>query len=749
MRVPLLRNCRAAATVGLLCGLALALLACSGQSPSVSVGDPAVFTALHIRAAQASFEADEGRQASVIADMDRYFRTPVADYPAKKLRMDAMLDSTQRHRAIAQAVSSSLAIQLTANAAGALSGGAGGVSGATGGTGGASASPNSDGQSGHSGAGGSTGATGATGASGSSGGTGATGATGNGQSQKAGQQGGGEQESPTDRLAEAVAKSVDAASAPADGSSDSIDRAADFYTAYLLKSLRLYGGDSRVIPAKELYDVWTAAEILAAAKAQKAAQASASASNKQPKTEPKAGDVAMFNLVRSLLLGPAARAEPTLAPTTGVAQSAPKPRTVVEGSQSPKPTPPSPVEAKPIAATAIQLETSGSSPKETPKSPDSDKRREDHIVVSIDPQAYTTVENKRVEAQLELDARARQERANLIAQAEQLRQALNGPPDKKPGSGKTNQITGADVARTFLGLTPGADPVEAAQHNFDTVVKAARESAERFTAASAPAQRLILLLFQVEVHPGTAANKMTGVRARVVAYKLKCSCEQTVDASHPSPLKVFRLHPTRNYDLEDQEFADALTENLAVAISGQVSAGLSGKAAESVAAQAAEKRRFLSRITKTASWSDAPNAEFGWNFYPSNLQVRERAPLERVAGLVYGPALGRYTVDAYLEGGARDCAAYLVVPTNLESFTLEISHVVASLDGSDVETRRVLSSPGVWTSPDGRTALRRVTLPSYAGYEHAALLGNMVGVKETPIVPMTFQPTSDVAMQVR
>ena len=195
------------------------------QPPKVGIGDPAVFTALHWRAAQESLHADSGKHASAIDDMNRYFRTPADDYSTTKLRMDVMLDSTQRRQSIAQAVASSLALNLAfaaSQSTPAPSSAAACTNTGTSGSGSKGASATSEGKS----------------------------ATTEGESTQPAKA----TPSVVDAikaLAEQLAKQSDETTA-ADSPFDMIDRAFDFYYAYLLKQLRLYGIDSRVLPQEQV-----------------------------------------------------------------------------------------------------------------------------------------------------------------------------------------------------------------------------------------------------------------------------------------------------------------------------------------------------------------------------------------------------------------------------------------------------------------------------------------------------------------
>jgi len=734
-----------------LAGAVAALAGCSYDPPSASMGDPAVFTALHVRAAQASLESATGRRASPLADLDRYFRSTPEAYKTGKLRMDAMLDSTQRHRAIAQAVASSLALEL------ALAGKAGEADKSGGSGKGGEQNPkaaagektNPQSKSGQDGGDKKTGEqprkddTSANkkkdGASGDGSGKVPKKEPGKedpekpGDGTNGGKGGGSSLADEVRRLADELAKSAES-TVPADSPFDALDRSADFFTAFLLKELRLFGGDSRALPAKQMYSVWAAAEQVGAKRAKLAESEARKPDSKpepkpDPKPEPRAADIAMFELMRGLLLGPSNNA-PTVPPAPPP-PAAPEQKPAKLGQTAPQeqhaagqvPAPPV-LRAQPIGEImSIDKErdsTQGGSKSDNKNEDERKDGKNRRPVVQVEPQAYENVVKARLAAELELDQRERTERASWVSKADALRKEINtslkaAPTKKKPEKPKPSTPT-------------PREEYEKAVKEYDTVVASARSAIEQ--SPGPQAQRLILLVLQAHVHPGTEKNYMVGLRARVVSCRdgvaqsagtaYATGTEGASPSSLPNVVRVVRLHPTRNYDVEDQMFAQSLSEQLSLTVSGQFATDVQGKLAGALAEQAAEKRRFLSRVPKLCSWSDAASGEFGWNFYPSNLAVRERSPTERLSGLVYAPNFTLYAVDAYLEGGARDCAAYLVVPTTLKSFTLEIEQVVAPLDGSDHERRGTLG---------GRDASRStivIDLPEYTPYEHAAMLGNMV-----------------------
>jgi len=140
-------------------------------------------------------------------------------------------------------------------------------------------------------------------------------------------------------------------------------------------------------------------------------------------------------------------------------------------------------------------------------------------------------------------------------------------------------------------------------------------------------------------------------------------------------VKVIRLHPTRTYDIDQVTFGESTRRAFGLAASASGSAkglGASGNADIQGNEEESARQKFLSRITKVASFADAADHSFGFNFYPSNLQVEEtNIPF---GALLLGKATS-YKVTGYLEAGARDCAAFIVLPRDLKSFTCEASGV--------------------------------------------------------------------------
>ena len=194
-------------------------------------------------------------------------------------------------------------------------------------------------------------------------------------------------------------------------------------------------------------------------------------------------------------------------------------------------------------------------------------------------------------------------------------------------------------------------------------------------------RRLLWLVLQAQVHPGSRPDHMTGVRVKILrAEALDCTGE--VAKTYPaSAVQVTRLHPTRSYDVEESAFSESLASYLQLRAAAK--AAISGvkvdaKAAADLAQQSEARRRFLTRVNKSVSFADADEHTFGWNFYPSNLTISQRPWFVRLLGQP------KYRVDAHLEGGARDCLVALVVPADVNRVVCRSYSVSAAIDRDDL-----------------------------------------------------------------
>jgi hypothetical protein len=759
-----------------------------GELPRAEMSDPAVFTVLHMRAAQASLSNDSGRPASTLNDLDRYFRLTPEEYKKKKLRMDDMLDSHQRHSAIAQAVARSLAIQLqiTGDPAAAAAGLAASSSTKPATTPTTKTSPASDPST--------------SSATKDDTKTNLTKDTDpkkddtkkdpakkddttKDNTKKDGTTKEDSKKSDTpdpeaernkllQKLNDEMAKFVDQAEV-ADSPFDTLDRANDFYTALIIKSLRTYGVDSRALPPQHLYDVWTAYEKFKVAEGSfRDVQAANPKTDKPDKPDPKPdsklpGSDAYFDVIRQMLIGPPP-SPPTIFVKTPPEQGLKTPETPpAPKPEAPKPavtvvsppTPPfmpvpnggDPLGGSPLFTASsvksasdiqnlggkIMASTAVGNTSQTQLALQFDKdAKPPQIIIEQKggeawASAYKDVETARIGQEGHLDGAARSERFELLKRLKETADALDAnaqkaADDKNPKK-DPKQDDKKDPPKPSELETARAD-LKKARDEYNKAIDDARQAVHYETGYKAfNGDRIIMLCLQTHVHPGIGPNRMVGMRARITSWTT--SDGKTTDvcyANGNNPIKVVRLHPTRNYDLEDQLYAESLSEQLSLSVAGQFGSSVSGKIAGQQAMESAERRKFLSRIPKVCSYADAANAEFGWNFYPSNLVLHERPPADRLLGIVFPDNALPYKIDAYLEGGARDCAVYLVVPTDLASFTLQVDHVVADIDPTS-ETRFV-STPSGGRAVAGTSAPStfKVTLPDFDRLEWSASLGAKV-----------------------
>jgi hypothetical protein len=200
--------------------------------------------------------------------------------------------------------------------------------------------------------------------------------------------------------------------------------------------------------------------------------------------------------------------------------------------------------------------------------------------------------------------------------------------------------------------------------------------------------RLLLLVFQTHIDPGTEPDRMVGVRVKITRaewekdYKVPPMADGADKNTYADYVKLLRIRPTRSYDIKASTTDDALAK--ALSLSGQANVpfkiGTFGASAQSDFTQQVEARqKYLAHISKNTSYSDATTHTFGWNFYPSNLRLSRPNLAESLVDFFIADPKD-FVVHAYLEGGARDCEAVILVPKHLKSFTCQVSSVWANID---------------------------------------------------------------------
>lgn len=707
---------------GVAAATLFAIAGCAGREPRAGISDPAVFTALHLRAAQTSLAAQSTQSGNTIGDMDRYLRTPESDYQSKRLRMDAMLDSNQRSRAVAQAVLSRLSvdIELLAKSIETADGGTGKDDG--------EAKPEGEKPDDET-----------------------------GSKEAASKDDASDKPDRVAELNEAIRElgtKIDelaklATTTASDSPFDTVDRAQDFYTTVLHKSLRNFGVDSHVVPAAETYAVLEASEKLATARATFAvaeARLNAAIERDKAKGSPervgamaelqaaykRTTDSDMPKATSGSDATPKAGATvgATPAPVAGQTAQAPAQSVVVNatpasggtggsgglpvgtvgvmgditarGSEAPKKDP-NQVEINQSARDAENARKEAevardSAEKARDAAEKSRKLSEEARKAAAEAEAKTAAElTKKAEAELKLkelalrtDAQDHAQQLEWFARVGEASEEV----DRKPGES-------AEVCDARDALARAAAEVTRATDEFNAVVSAQRGNlndgvSDRFSASGTVLQdgrRLVVLLLQAHIDRGLAPNHMVGLRARITGAMAGS------DRVNASEIRVVRLHPTRNYDREDALFAEQLSEQILLSAAGRFGESANGAAARQLATESAEKQRYLSRIPKVASWADASKREFGWDFYPNNLNVKRRGPLARSAGLIYGPAARNFEIIAHLDPGARDCAVYAIVPCNVTSVTLDVETITADLSSPWSTARDVVGDRGTVTVP--------------------------------------------------
>lgn len=785
---------RVARRAGLAGVLLVAVAGCAKRQPSASLSHPAVFTTLHLRAAETSLAGSGGTRGGVRGDMDRYLRTSASTYDANRLRIDAMLDTNQQTRAIAQAVLSQFSLELNL-----LKSGIGGnglpmpdeipgpvepsdpvdpaAAAADGDTPGGDGTPAPNGAP-------------------------------DGDAAASAQQRMAALETSIKRLMNRLDafEAINAAAAT-DSPFDMVDRAHDLYTTALHKSLRGFGVDSHLLPVGGTERLLYASEDLAAAHATLAAAeaelARVIAAQKPP--SPKVGQEALLRVTQQMVTGTASPAAPPSnpgapsgasgsSPSGGTASAPPAPSspgtppTVVNTTTVATGTPPPSVSGFGALSQQPDVPPRGTPgtppPADTPTQADINRlAKEAAEAQKAAEEARVKAEEARLKSETKRDEAAAKEletakaRLKVLEEEAKLKKLALEEAEQKHDHALTwyTKLEGvaaaADAPRAENpAIRAATDRVTAAKHKvqrktdaYNEAVSQARQNPTAYGelpgdggTPTCGQQRLVVLLLQAHVHRGLAANTMVGVRAQLTEVesnkactcpKKTCACSGgstagkdkpcTCSALCPSDVRTIRLHPTRNYDREDAAFAELISEQLMLDVAGRMSSEVEAGLARQMASEAAEKRRFLSRIPKLASWADAGTNTFGWDFYPSNPTIRRRGPLKRSAGIVYGPAGRQYEIVAHLDPGARDCAAYLIVPACATSLTFQLSTETARLDYA-LSTIKVRDD-GMPTRADKDGRIMKVPLPPYSAAEQRVMLGTVVG-DATGAVPTSEVP---------
>jgi hypothetical protein len=240
---------------------------------------------------------------------------------------------------------------------------------------------------------------------------------------------------------------------------------------------------------------------------------------------------------------------------------------------------------------------------------------------------------------------------------------------------------------------------------------------------------------------------MAGVRIHIVSAG---GVPHTGDYS-PDSVKIVGLHPTRSYDIDSGSFnqSEEKTLSMAASLSGSVhGVGVAAYGGDANAQANQERESYLSRISKEASFANAAQHTYGFDFYPSNVTVTRRNPID---AFFSGKA---FRAEGCLEPGAHDCAFLALVPRNLRSFTCTITYVTGAVVGTEEDLFPSRGRHGFYLNksgipvalsdpsevPDPRECEEfTVTLPPYDTLESFA---STVGAAPVVLLSSTTQPTT-------
>ncbi len=200
--------------------------------------------------------------------------------------------------------------------------------------------------------------------------------------------------------------------------------------------------------------------------------------------------------------------------------------------------------------------------------------------------------------------------------------------------------------------------------------------------------RQYMLVQQVSIDPGNEEDRMVGVRVKIQ------SAPGGDGSDRSDRIQILRVHPDRAYDVDPTSFAESLDQALTLTGAFQGTAGtvdLEATGTREARLRAEARRSFVQRISKHGSFIDAPQRTYGWNFYPSNIEVVERPAFARLWGMLFGtPA--QYETRARLEAGGRDTMVFLLVPSDVTSITFTTWSVEGGIDSGETQADEPLGS---------------------------------------------------------
>lgn len=212
-------------------------------------------------------------------------------------------------------------------------------------------------------------------------------------------------------------------------------------------------------------------------------------------------------------------------------------------------------------------------------------------------------------------------------------------------------------------------------------------------------RRLVLHMVQSHVEPGVSPDRVARLSFKLTG--MRCGAKQINDLSC---MNVLFVHPGRTYDLTDNAAIDAATSAISAVIAARIGGPGSVELAATSMKREEARRRYLSRLNKTASFAaaDQCGSSFGWYYYPSNVLVDDDG--KSAAG--------------YVESGGRDGAVWLLVPNDVDELTFCVTSAQRSIDSGkfedDARSRRSVA----------------VRLPRYQEAEH----GLSAGLAASPMI---------------
>jgi len=624
--------------------LVFPFLASCAQPPRVGISDPAVFTTLHIEAAQRSYVESfkehptlaDGRakELSPFVDLHRHFASPEKGWDDRKLRMDAMLDQRQRGEAFARLTALAIKARVAAGA------------------------PDLD-----------------------------------PDAAAADPQGGNTTIDAEDltALREAFATAVQ------DSPFDRLERARAFYTSYVLALLRLYGTDSRAFrpqafdpiamfqatQSPDITEQRVSDEIEGASElAKKVARILSDSSFSVPRSAP--SPLASLDPHATVLFTPQT-SEVTLGPAD---EQSSRTKSWLESELESLD---NPVEALVRRVIDLRQKIAAYAPPSTPARKAASKPNPAENKLKA-------LESERAGIVGQLETAANEEYARyLISELkkndEQIASLKAEQPEKtmKAQSQDTdaNAKPGAKAGPSLASLREQLAGAENALR--EAIWGEAYALASRYVPKNQekPSRRLLLLI-QAHVEPGNKPDCKAGLSISVEARK----------ENHDKNLgcQVLFAHPGRTYDLSDTRTLDVATQALSIAAAVSDGARASGSLGIEASERDEARRRYLSRINRTASFVEASDdgTTFGWHFSPSNVQVKR-------------DFWGNWKAQGFIESGARDCAVWLLVPQDANELKLSVSTSYGSIHGGAYHT-------------DENVSTLTVSLPDYHEAEHAIVV---------------------------